>query len=145
MKLSNNQFEAVAYIFEEANGNVKTEYEEEVISESGLREFEPNILEKIIMDGLNDGIYTENADRISGYWVLGKRFNVDLIPSFRKWLKTELELNEPHTVYQLLISLGNMDEPVFNTDRGGSSGFDETELNLRDAKDYLKKTAHNNA
>tara|TARA_R110002051_G_scaffold322862_1_gene414714 strand:- start:1226 stop:1651 length:426 start_codon:yes stop_codon:yes gene_type:complete len=138
MKLTNNQFEAVAYIFEKANGNVMSEYEEEIISESGLSQLEPVTLEKIIVDGLNNGIYTEKADRISGYWVLGKRFNIDLIPFFRKWLKSELDLNESHTVYQLLISLGNMEEQVFSPDRKGSSSFNETELNLKYAKDYLQ-------
>ena len=116
-----------------------TEYEEETISKSGLSEFEPVTLEKIIVDGLNNGIYKEKADRISGYGVLGKRFNIDLVPFFRKWLKLELDLNESHTVYQILVSLGNMEEQVFNIDRKGGSSFDETELNLRDAKDYLQK------
>ena len=143
MKLTNDQFEAVVFIFEKANGNLKTDYEDQMISESGLSDFEPVTLEKIIVDGLNNGIYNGSSDRISAYWALGKRFNGELIPVFRKWLKQELHFNESYAVYQLLIALGNMEEPAFNPDRDGSSAYSETELNMRDAADYLKKTAYN--
>lgn len=45
----------------------------------------------------------------------------------------------PNAVYQLLIALGNMGEPVFNKDREGGSAIYETELNLKDAREYLRK------
>jgi hypothetical protein len=41
-------------------------------------------------------------------------------------------------VFQILIGLDRLDEPVFNENRTGQ-GADETELNIRDAKQYLKK------
>lgn len=34
MKLTNDQFEACAYIFEKANGNKNSDYEEKVIAKS---------------------------------------------------------------------------------------------------------------
>lgn len=141
MKLTDEQFEALAYIFERENGNKKSDYENKVIAESGLSNFEPELLERSVVDGLNNGIYDSSTDRISAYWVLGKRFNRNLIPSFKKWLQKEFDLNDPLAVYQLLISLGNMEEPVFNPDRDGSSAYFETELNMRDAKDYLNKNS----
>ena len=141
MKLTNDEFEAVVYIFEKDNGNVKTDYEDQIISKSGLSDFDPVALEKIIVDGLNKGVYSGRTNRISAYWALGKRFNRELIPVFRKWLKQELHYNDPYAVYQLLITLGNMEEPTFNPDRDGSSAYSETQLNMRDAADYLKKNS----
>jgi len=144
MKLNQDQFEALTYIFERVNGNIKSEYENEIIKESGIGDFDPNALEKIVVDGINNGTYINSSEKISAYWALGKRYNRNLIPNFRKWLTDEIKLNDIQAVYQILISLSNMDEPVFNSDRKGGSAFYETELNLRDAKDYLEKTMHNN-
>ncbi|WP_412560842.1 hypothetical protein [Winogradskyella sp. MIT101101] len=139
MKLTNDQFEEVAYIFEKANGNSHSDYEKGIISASELTKFKPTELEQIIVDGLEKSIYDGSTDRISAYWALGKRFNRNLIPLFKKWLQKEFDLKDPQAVYQLLISLGNMEEPVFNPDRDGGSASWETELNLRDAKAYLNK------
>ncbi|SDI65493.1 hypothetical protein [Winogradskyella thalassocola] len=137
MKLTNDQFEASAYIFEKANGNKKTEYEEELIAESGLAELKPNELKIQIINGLNSGLYSDSNERISAYWTLSKIHDTNLIHDFRKWLKTEFENQEPLAVYQLMIALGNLEEPIFNKNRTGSA-FNETELNLRDAENYLK-------
>lgn len=139
MKLTYDQFDAAAYIFEKSNGNSKSDYEEKIIAESGLADLKSTDLEKIIISGLNSGIYKDEQDRISAYWALGKRFNPNLIPFFRRRLKSELESNNPSAIYQLLIALENMEEPVFNDDRNGSTASLETELNLRDAKKYLTK------
>lgn len=140
MKLTNDQLEGAAYIFEKAHGNRKTDYEEEMIMASSLTDLSPGDLEKVIVDGLNTGVYEDSFERVSAYWALSKRFNKDLIPAFKNWLKKELVLADPRTVYQLLIALGNIGEPVFNPDREGGSSVMETELNLRDATDYLTKS-----
>lgn len=139
MKLTNDQLEAAAYIFEKVNGNSHSDLENRIIAESNLTRYNPPELERIIVEGLENGIYDGLADRISAYWALGKRFNRDLIPYFKKWLQKESDLNEQQAVYQLLIALGNMGEPVFDSDRNGSSASWETELNMRDAKKYLNK------
>ena len=139
MKLTNDQFEASAYIFEKANGNKKSEYEEKIIAESGLNNLKPIELKNQIIKGINSGLYSDSKERISAYWSLSKIHKTELIPNFRKWLKTELENENSDTVYQLMIALGNLEEPIFNIDRNGSSAFNETELNLRDAREYLNK------
>jgi hypothetical protein len=141
MKLTNDQFEALAYIFEKENGNTKSDYEMKIIAESGLTEFKVETLEKNVVEGLDNGIYDNTVDRLSAYWALGKKFNRNLIPSFKKWLRKEFDLNDAQAVYQLLISLGNMEEPVFNPDRDGGSLALEAELNMRDARDYLNKNS----
>ena len=139
MKLTNDQFEASAYIFEKANGNKKSVYEEKVIAESGLNNLKPIELENQIIKGIDSGLYSDSKERISAYWSLSKIHKTELIPNFRKWLKIELENGNSDTVYQLMIALGNLEEPIFNLDRNGSSAFNETELNLRDAREYLNK------
>jgi len=138
MKLTNDQFEASAYIFERANGNKKSEYEEKVIAESGLNNLKPIELETQIVNGIDNGLYSDSKERISAYWSLSKIHKTELIPNFKKWLKIELEKENVDTVYQLMIALGNLEESIFNIDRNGSSAFNETELNLRDARKYLE-------
>ena len=138
MKLTNDQFEVSAYIFERANGNKKSEYEKKVIADSGLKNLKPIELETQIVNGINSGLYSYSKERISAYWSLSKIHKSELIPNFKKWLKIELENENADTVYQLMIALGNLEEPIFNIDRNGSSAFNETELNLRDAKKYLE-------
>ncbi|QCX37734.1 hypothetical protein FF125_04530 [Aureibaculum algae] len=137
MKRTNDQFEASAYIFEKANGNKKSEYEEKLIAESRLTKLKPNDLKMQIINGLNSGLYSDSKERISAYWTLSKVHDKNLIPDFRKWLKSEFEKSEPLAVYQLMIALVNLEEPVFNKKRIGSA-FHEAELNMRDADSYLK-------
>ncbi len=60
------------------------------------------------------------------------------IAEYKKWLRTELENENGIAVFQILIGLDRLDEPAFNESRTGR-GADETELNIRDAKQYLKK------
>ncbi len=142
MKLTTEQFVAAVYLFEKANGNKKDEFEEQHIQDSGLAKFEASQLEGIIIKGFEDNLYTTQEERVDVYWCLGKRFNKELIPLFIEWLESEASSKNPYTVYQLLISLGNMGEPVFNKEREGGSAYYETELNMRDAENYLKKTIH---
>ena len=137
MKLKIEQFEAAVYLIEKSHGNKKSEYEEQVIHSSGLSQYDVNELQQIIIDGFNIGIYSTQEERISVYWCLGKLHKRELIPLFTEWLSNEFNAGNPYTVYQLLISLGNMEEPVFNSDREGGSAYYETELNMRDAKEYL--------
>ena len=76
--------------------------------------------------------------RLSAYWALSKRFDKNLLPFFRNQLEVEIEVEGAPAVFQLLIAIDNLAEPVFGTDRNGSfSGFD-SDLNIRDAKAYLK-------
>jgi len=138
IKLTNEQFTEAAFIFEQENGNSHSNYEKGIISESKLTEFKPTELEQIIVDGLNFGIYENEFERVSGYWALSKSGNQNLISDFQKWLKMELEFGNGIPIFQILIALDRLDEPAFNKKRTGRE-VSETELNIRDAKQYLNK------
>lgn len=137
MKLTSNQFEAATYIFEKAIGQKKSDFELQFIIDSGLEHLSATDLEKMIIEGVEKGLYITAEERLNVYWSLGKRFNRELIPLFNDWLKVEFELGDGNTVYQLMITLSNLDVEVFGADRDGSA-FYEIELNLRDAERYLQ-------
>jgi len=136
MKLNSNQLEAAGYLFEKVNGNNHSALLEKIITESGLSDLKISNLEKIILDGINSGLYKDNQSRTSAYWALSKRFNNELIPNFKKWLQFEIENGNSGPLFQLMIALDNIEEPVFHEARSGHT-IDEIELNLRDAKSYL--------
>ena len=136
MKLTNEQFTEAGFIFEKTNGNSHSDYEKQIIAESELTKFKPTELEQIIVDGLNSGIYENEDERVSGYWSLSKINNRNLIAEYRKWLRTELQKENGIAVFQILVGLDRLEEPAFNESRTGR-GANETELNLRDAKEYL--------
>jgi len=138
MKLTKEQFTEVAFIFEKENGNSHSEFEKGIIAESKLTKYKPTELEKIIVDGLNSGIYKNESERVSGYWSLSKIGNRNLVAEYKKWLRTELESENGIAVFQILIGLDRLNEFVFGENRTGQA-VDETELNIRDAKEYLKK------
>jgi len=138
MKLSYDQFDAAVYIFEKNKGNFKTAYEEMIIAESGLSNLKAKELEKIIVEGLNSNFYKGTKIRTSAYWALSKQFNAELIPDFKKWLEMEILKKNSGVVFQLMIALDNLEEPVFHTDRNSYS-IAEIELNMRDAENYLNQ------
>ena len=137
MKLTNEQFTEIAFIFERKNGNSHSDFEKEIISKSKLKEFKSSELEKIIVDGLDSGIYKNEVERVSGYWALSKLSNRNLISDFKKWLRTELQNGKAIAIFQILVALDQLEEPAFHKNRNGR-GSNETELNIRDAKQYLK-------
>ena len=54
----------------------------------------------------------------------------------------ELQSGNEIPVFQILIGLNRMGEPAFA--KGITSRYyDQTEQNLRDAENYLKRTVHN--
>ncbi len=138
MKLTNDQFEEAAYIFENANGYSHSDYEKKLIGESKLNGFNKTELEKIIVDGLNSDIYETETERISAYWSLYKLGNRNLITDFKNWLEMELKNENKNTIFQILVALDSLGEPAFHENRTGRAA-DETELNLRDAMKYLGK------
>lgn len=138
MKLTNHQFTEVAFIFEEAKGSFHSELEKKIIAESELTKFSVKELLKIIVDGINSGIYNSEEDRVSAYWCLSKISDKKLILDFRKWLLFEIENKNSTAIFQILIALDKLDESVFNKRRTSRDVF-ETELNLEDAKIYLRK------
>jgi hypothetical protein len=141
MKFEIDQFDAIAYIFETANGNTPGDYENRVIDASGIKDTPPQELVDDILSSFREGNPDDIEYRLSAYWALSKRFDKNLLPFFRKQLEVEIEVEEAPGVFQLLIAIDNLAEPAFGTDRNGSfSGFD-SDLNIRDAKAYLKRNS----
>lgn len=139
MQLTVKQIEEAAFIFERENGYMGDEYSREVLAGSNLTAFKVSEIEQIIVYGINKSLYKDSASRTSAYWALSKRYNRKLIPQFKSWLKSELKDEDGAAVYQILIALSNIGEIVFNEDREGGSAVFETDLNLRDAREYLIK------
>ena len=117
MKLTKDQFLEAGFIFEKANGNSHSDFEKKIIAESELTQYNSTELEKIIVDGLNSGIYKNEDERVSGYWSLSKIGNRNLIAEYKKWLRTELENENGIAVFQILVGLDRLDEPAFNENR----------------------------
>ncbi len=140
MKFTSNQFTEIAFLFERANGNIHSDYERKIINESSLKKIDRDYLKEQIIDGINSKIYADAALRTNAYWALSKLPNPNLIPNLRKWLKLELENNEMGTLFQIMIALSNLEEPVFSNKRSGFA-FDEIELNRRDAQQYLNENS----
>ncbi len=137
MKFTNSQFTEAAFIFEMANGNIHSDYEKEVIATSRLTQYPPTTLENIIIEGLNSELYKNEDERVSAYWALSKIGNQNLIVEFQKWLYIELQNEKVIAIFQLLVALDRLEEPAFHKSRNGR-GVNEIELNIRDAKQYLK-------
>jgi len=138
LKLTKEQFTEAGFIFEKANGNYHSDFEKKIISESEFTKLNPSELEQLIVDGLNSGIYKNEGERVSGYWSLSKIGNPNLISEFKKWLQIELNNGNGIAIFQLLVALDRLNEPVFDESRTGR-GEDETELNLIDAQNYLNR------
>lgn len=136
MKFNQEQFTAIAFIFERENGNLLGEFELETIYDSTIGNVKAEELEKIICNGLEEKLYGENELRISSYWALSKRFNPELLKYFRKWLQYEVDNENSATTFQLMIAIDKLDDAIFSKERTGRS-FDEIEMNMLDAKKYL--------
>ncbi|MEM6717766.1 MAG: hypothetical protein AAF611_00480 [Bacteroidota bacterium] len=136
MIFKNDQFVAIAFLFEKGNGNALGEYEESVVNHSKLKTIPLEQLETFIIEGLHENAYKVEKTRTSAYWALSKRYNANLIPHFKVWLQKEVDAKKSTALFQLMIALDKLDEPVFHPNRAGKA-FDEVELNLRDAKHYL--------
>jgi HEAT repeat protein len=92
---------------------------------------------QFIISGLESELYEKETDRIAAYWALSKTFDKNLIPNLKSWLKSELENEKSTAVFQILIALDRLDEPVFPGNRTGQA-YNEVELNYKYAKNYLK-------
>jgi hypothetical protein len=135
MKIPGDAICAVAFAFERAHGHLLGEYEESQISFHGLDGHEPIVLAAALRDGILAG---DTNYRTQAYWALGKRFDRELIPFFRERLAAEM-LDDPSIVYQIMIALDNLGEPVFSKARSGSYSILDADLNLVDAEIYLGK------
>ena len=139
MKFTSENLQDIALIFEQSNGNTLDANDINIINNSGFNEYKISEIENMLVNSL----VAEKSVSLRGsiYWALGKRFNKKLIPNFRSWLKNEIELKEAGALYQLMIALDNLEEPIFDIDRDGSYSSLDKDLNLRDAKKYIEKYA----
>lgn len=139
MEVSEDNLYVAALVFEQANGNRLDENDVRLIQNAGLGNCAPEFLEAALVEALT--AEPPASYRSMAYWALSKRFNNGLIPLFKKWMHRELGNQESGAVYQLLIALDNLEEPVFGSDRNGSVSAADTLLNVRDATIYLEKNA----
>lgn len=138
MKFSEDSLLDIALIFEQANGNVLDDNDASLVKNSGLDHYKPEELEELVASSIEGA---EPEYRGKAYWVLGKRFNKNLVPRFNKWLEIECKNQNSELIYQLLIALDNLELPVFSADRCGGYSVRESGLNLRDARAYLENHA----
>jgi len=138
MFLNNDQVLEAAFIFERHNGVRHGDYENDLIAFSKLKDYQPAKLEQLLIKGVDAGVYTNDEERVGVYWALSKSNNRQLIPVFRRWLRSEVAANCDTVLFQLLVALDRLDEPVFPRTRS-SRAADDNALNLRDARAYLNK------
>jgi hypothetical protein len=77
--------------------------------------------------------YPDDLHCASAYWALGKLGDGDLLPVFRAGLEYRVA-RDTDAVYQIMIALRNLGEPVFAG--RGSSSYDDPD-NVKLARDYL--------
>ena len=138
MEIERGHFEAIGYIFEKANGRGHDGFEDGQIAQSPFRHATPDGLAERIVDILDEGPDHDARYRTAAYWALSKREDHGLLPKFQRWLRREAAEKDPAAVFQLMIALDNLDEPIFAEDRDGSYSALEEALNLRDAGRYLE-------
>ncbi|MEO5711994.1 MAG: hypothetical protein ABIT37_00760 [Luteolibacter sp.] len=136
MRIHHDTIYAAVLIFELANDRVLSEAELEEIERHEFTGIAPSLLQKELIHLICSEDKTDADDRRSAYWALGKRFDASLIPFFRDQLRIEQQ-RDVDAVYQILIALDNLNEPVFGGDRGGSYSLLDKELNWIDAGRYL--------
>ena len=110
---------------------VLSEIENHNLANSNVRDLTEEVKSLISSGSLKD------EERATAYFSLGKLFEPKLKGYFQNRLKLEVEKNTV-AIYQLLICLDNIDKPVFGADRNGSYSYNDYELNLRDARQYIK-------
>ena len=134
--MNHDEFTEVAFIFEKENGQKHSEYEKAIIENSKWKNTSVKELELKIINGIQNGIFKTEIERVSAYWALSKRNNEKLISNFKKWLKKEVENENSIAVFQILVALDILNEPSFAKERTERDSS-ETELNIRDAQNYL--------
>ena len=87
--------------------------------------------------GIEDDSSAEGKYRRQAYWALGKRRDKNLISFLRERLRIEMS-RDPDATYQILIALDDLQEPVFSERREGHYSVLDEELNLDDARAYLR-------
>lgn len=127
---------AAAARFSQLNGDHLTDFDLAELRTWGLVEISADDLAESILERLRGAVEPPRTFRDSAYFVLGKKFDPSLKSFFVERMEFELS-RDMEAVYQLMIALDNLREPVFAKDRTGYSVLDN-DLNRRDAENYLR-------
>ena len=136
MRFPENAIAAAAFLFEQANGNKLSEFEEAEIERHGLSDIDPELVSKELRTAVCNDYKTDSTYRQQVYWALGKLVDLNLIPFFKERLVSELR-RDLIAVYQILIALDNLEQQIFSEGRDGSVAMHEYELNRADAEVFL--------
>jgi hypothetical protein len=136
MRISIDLFPAIAFLFARANGNKLGEYEQGELEKCGLSKADPDQLAEQLLQAIEDDDSCDATLRGASYSALGKRFDKSLLPFFRRSLRRELA-RDMHAIYQIMIALDNLNEPIFSEARDGGYSSSEIDLNRTDAEGYL--------
>mgnify|MGYP005997219949 CR=1 FL=1 len=124
---------AAESVFAREAGNTVSAQDHAAIDAAGLGDVEAAALARRVVQAVEDGGLSER-ERSAAYFALSKCYEPRLIPRFRVWLAREVADGGP--VFQLMIALDTLEEPVFGADRDGYASRD-VERNLVDARRYL--------
>ena len=125
---------AAAFRFEAARGVRHSDFETDIIEESGLETVPPDELANTLWQWLaSDG--ADSPLRGSAYWALGKRRDPRDVTPLVAALRRELP-RDADVAYQILIALENLGEPIFPREQRERSSRDH-EANGAAAQRYL--------
>ena len=136
MEIDSQFLTAAAFRFEAARGVRHSDFETEIITELELDTIAPDDLAHTLWDWLG-GKGADSPLRSSAYWALGKRHDPRDLTSLVAVLHRELP-RDADAVYQILIALENLGEPVFPPEQRGRSSRDH-ESNRAAAQRYLNQ------
>lgn len=132
--LTDLQLEAAGYRFERSLGRALDEREARIVRSVELPAEDIAELAQVLVRFLESDPASVES-RIRAYWALSKLFDRALLPRFRSWLRRELRRSSD-ALFQVMIALDNLGEPVFPPERTGVAAFEKAR-NMRDAARYL--------
>jgi hypothetical protein len=136
--ISIDDLTAAGYVFEQARGISLETFQVELITACGYENCLPEEMKTKVVKHLLSAKDATEANRATAYWALGKSVDEKLVGFFRKQLVAEIERSAADAVYQILIALNDLGEPVFGSDRGGTYDLFDRTLNFRDAHSYIR-------
>ncbi len=137
--MTHHQLLAAAYVFERDRGVTPGAFELDTLKEQAdISRRDPEEIAAWLKGEISGGSLSDPEMECTAFWALGKRSCADDRAFLREELKRRID-GEPSVIHQILIALENCGEGVFPEGREGAVSSREVALNLRDARDYLKK------
>ena len=137
MKFDSGQIRAAACLLERERGSSVDPGDVGVREGIGFMGQSPDAVQHALVRAIEESLISPE-DLPGAYFALGKRRDRALKGWFQQALRREAN-HDSDTVYQIMIALDDLGEPVF--DRTQRTGFSarEKEDNLRDALKYLSR------